>query len=231
MITDMDWFLENLRDGTPFGYARFNDGEMMAVDQIGAVVARGDQLVSESLHEALSEALTYKQENYYVGIPCSLCYPRLATLAKDRVGEYEYLTSAVVTTNKNWKTFMDNFPSAMEGRRLIWIGGNDQNAHAIRALGIDVAKTALIPRVNSWEYYDKIRQTVPQYFQPGDVVGISLGPTARVLVRQWFEEYPDVTFIDMGSNLDPITRNVRHNCHRGWEETGFNLTKRCAECN
>jgi len=231
MITDMDWFLENLRDGTPFGYARFNDGEMMAVDQIGAVVARGDQLVSESLHEALSEALTYKQENYYVGIPCSLCYPRLATLAKDRVGEYEYLTSAVVTTNKNWKTFMDSFPSAMEGRRLIWIGGNDQNAHAIRALGIDVAKTALVPRVNSWEYYQKIRQTVPQYFQPGDVVGISLGPTARVLVRQWFEEYPDVTFIDMGSNLDPITRNVRHNCHRGWEETGFNLTKRCPECN
>lgn len=227
----MDWFLENLRDGTPFGYARFNDGEMMAVDQIGAVVARGDQLVSESLHEALSEALTYKQENYYVGIPCSLCYPRLATLAKDRVGEYEYLTSAVVTTNKNWKTFMDSFPSAMEGRRLIWIGGNDQNAHAIRALGIDVAKTALVPRVNSWEYYQKIRQTVPQYFQPGDVVGISLGPTARVLVRQWFEEYPDVTFIDMGSNLDPITRNVRHNCHRGWEETGFNLTKRCPECN
>jgi len=231
MTTQMDWFIENLQNNIPFGYARFNDGEMMAIDQIGSVVARGDQVVDESLHNALNEAIIYKQERYYIGIPCSLCYPHLASLAREVVGDYDYLTSAVATTNRNWQHFITSFPVAMDERRLIWIGGNDQNAHAIRAMGIDVAKTALVPRVNSWEYYEKIRQTVPQYFQPGDVVGISLGPTARVLVRQWFEEYPDLTFIDMGSNLDPITRNVRHNCHRGWEETGFNLTKRCAECN
>ena len=69
----MDWFLENIRTKTPFGYARFNDGEMMAIDQIGSVVARGDQIVDESLHNALNEAITYKQERYYIGIPCSLC--------------------------------------------------------------------------------------------------------------------------------------------------------------
>jgi len=231
MIETMDWFTQNLRDRTPFGYARFNDGEMMAVDKIGAVVARGDQVVDESLNKALTEALTHKQENYYIGIPCSLCYPHLAKLATELVGEYKYLTRAVVTTNRNWKTFMDTFPSAMEGRRLVWVAGNDQNPDAIRDLGINVGKTALIPRVNSWNFYEKIKDMVPQYFEPGDVVGISLGPSARVLVRQWFEEYSELTFIDMGSNLDPITRNVWHNCHKGWEETGFNLTKRCKECN
>lgn len=231
MITDMNWFLEHLRGQVPFGYARFNDGEMMAIDQVGSVVARGDQVVDESLHHALKESLSYKQDNYYIGIPCSLCYPHFSALAKDKVGDYDYLTSAVVTTNKNWQTFITSFPDVMEDRRLLWIGGNDQNPDAIRDLGINVGKTARIPRVNSWKFYDKIRETVPQYFEPGDVVGISLGPTARVLVRQWFEEFPDLTFIDMGSNLDPITRNVWHNCHKGWEETGFNLTKRCKECN
>tara|TARA_R110002012_G_scaffold94659_5_gene228985 strand:+ start:269 stop:964 length:696 start_codon:yes stop_codon:yes gene_type:complete len=231
MTTKMDWFIENLQNGIPFGYARFNDGEMMAIDNIGAVVARGDQVVDESLHEALNEAIIYKQERYYVGIPCSLCYPRLASLAREVVGDYDYITSAVATTNRNWKHFITSFPIAMEGRRMIWIGGNDQNSDAIKDLGITVAKTALIPRQNSWRFYEKIRESVPQYFEPGDVVGISLGPTARVLVRRWFQEYPDITFIDMGSNLDPYTRNVQHNCHKGWDETGFNLTKRCAECN
>ena len=231
MITEMDWFLENIRTKTPFGYARFNDGEMMAIDQIGSVVARGDQIVDESLHNALNEAITYKQERYYIGIPCSLCYPRFAGLAREIVGDYDYLTSAVATTNRNWKHFITSFPAAMEGRRLIWVGGNDQNPDAIRDLGITVGKTALVPRQNSWKFYDKIRQALPEHFQPGDVVGISLGPTARVLVRQWFEEFPDLTFIDMGSNLDPFTRNIRHNCHKGWDETGFNLTKRCPECN
>ena len=126
---------------------------------------------------------------------------------------------------------MDTFPSTMEGRRLIWVGGNDQNPEALKKLGLNVVKTALVPRRNSWKFYDKVYEKLPEYFESGDVVGISLGPTARVLVRRWFEKYPDITFIDMGSNLDPVTRNVYHNCHKGWEETGFNLTKPCKECN
>ena len=31
MINDMDWFLENLKNNVQFGYARFNDGEMMGI--------------------------------------------------------------------------------------------------------------------------------------------------------------------------------------------------------
>lgn len=231
LIDNMDWFTENLANKTPFGFARFNDGEMMAIEKIGSVVARGDQLVDESLSNALNEAIIYKQEKYYIGIPCSLCYPHLSAVGRGLVGDYNYLTQAVVTTNRNWKKFIDTFPKVMEGRRLIWVGGNDQNPEAIKKLGINVAKSALVPRVNSWKFYEKISRMLPEYFEPGDVVGISLGPTARVLVRRWFEEYPDITFIDMGSNLDPFTRNVRHNCHMGWEETGFNLTRRCKECN
>jgi len=228
---EMNWFVQHLEEKTPFGFARFNDGEMMAVDNVGCTVARGDQVVDESLSNALHEALIYKQSRYYVGIPCSLCYPRLAALARELVGDYDYLTRAVATTNRNWKTFIDTFPSLMEGRRMIWVGGNDQNPEALKNLGINVGKTALVPRVNSWSFYEKIFNMLPEYFEPGDVVGISLGPTARVLVRQWFEKYPDLTFIDMGSNLDPFTRDVWHNCHKGWEETGFNLTQRCKECN
>ena len=230
--TEMDWFINHLQERNPFGFARFNDGEMMAIDRVGSVVARGDQVVDQSLSDALNEALIYKQERYYVGIPCSLCYPHLATLARELVGDHnDYLTRAVITTNRNWKKFMDTFPSTMEGRRLIWVGGNDQNPEALKNLGLNVVKTALVPRRNSWKFYDKLYERLPEYFEPGDVVGISLGPTARVLVRRWFEKYPDITFIDMGSNLDPVTRNVYHNCHKGWEETGFNLTKPCKECN
>lgn len=231
MINDMDWFLDNLKNKVPFAFARFNDGEMMAIDRIGSVVARGDQVVDRSLSEALREAIKYKQENYYVGIPCSMCYPRLNNLANELVGEYEFLTSAVVTTNRNWKKFIDNFPKTIEDRNLIWIGGNDQDNESLKEIGLRVKKMAKIPRTNSWSYFNTINQMIPQYFEDGDVVGISLGPTARVLVRKWFEEYPNITFIDMGSNLDPFTRNVWHNCHKGWKETGFNLTKPCPECN
>jgi len=231
MIDDMDWFINNLREKVPFGFARFNDGEMMGIANAGCIVARGDQHVDGTLSLSLRDALGYKQSNYYIGIPCSLCYPEHHTLATEIVGDYDFLTRAVVTTNRNWKRFISEFPEAMASQRLIWISGNDQNINGLKALGLNLAKTALIPRKNSWTFYDQIKEMMPQYFEPGDVVGISLGPSARVLVRQWFEEYPDITFIDMGSNLDPVTRNVYHNCHKGWDETGFNLAKRCPECN
>jgi len=231
MIDNMEWLLNNLENNIPFAFSRFNDGEMMAIDQVGCVVARGDQYVDQGLSLVLREALEHKQENYYIGIPCSLCYPHYSKLATKIVGDYEHLTLAVIATNRNWKNFIDTFPKVMSGKRLIWVGGNDQNVEAIKNMDIDVAKTALVPRKNSWRHHGQLKKAMPQYFQDGDVVGISLGPTARVLVRQWFEEFPNVTFIDMGSNLDPFTRNVWHNCHKGWEETGFNLAKPCKECN
>ena len=231
MIDNMEWLLNNLENNIPFAFSRFNDGEMMAIDQVGCVVARGDQYVDQGLSLVLREALEHKQENYYIGIPCSLCYPHYSKLATKIVGDYAHLTLAVIATNRNWKNFIDTFPKVMSGKRLIWVGGNDQNVEAIKNMDIDVAKTALVPRKNSWRHYGQLKKAMPQYFQDGDVVGISLGPTARVLARQWFEEFPNVTFIDMGSNLDPFTRNVWHNCHKGWEETGFNLAKPCKECN
>tara|TARA_Y100000593_G_scaffold95019_1_gene198411 strand:- start:15676 stop:16371 length:696 start_codon:yes stop_codon:yes gene_type:complete len=231
MLTDMEWFFENLESGTPFAFARFNDGEMMGIVQVGSVVARGDQYVNESLSISLKDALIHRQKNYYVGIPCSLCYPTLNDVARSLVGDYEHLTSAVITTNKNWKNFMNRFPSAIKGKRLVWVGGNDQNVDNLKELGIEVDQKGLIPNKNSWKFYEHVRNTFPQSFQAGDVVAISLGPSARVLVKEWFKERPDVTFIDVGSNFDPYTRNVWHNCHKGWEETGFNQTAPCEECN
>jgi hypothetical protein len=231
MITNMDWFLDNLKNNVPFGFARFNDGEMMGISQVGSIAARGDQRVDESLSRALTDALTHKQKNYYVGIPCSMCYPNLNHVAKGLVGDYEFLTSAVVTTNKNWKYFIEQFPATVKDKRLIWIGGADQNVDNLSDLDITVDKKALIPRKDSWRYYDHVLTTFPETFNKGDIVAISLGPTARVLVKEWFKLYPDITFLDVGSNFDPYTRNVWHNCHKGWEETGFNLTKRCTECN
>ena len=232
MIEDMEWFNHNLKNKIPFGFARFNDGEMMGINQAHTVVARGDQYVDEELSAALKSSLEHKQENYYIGVPCSLCYPQLSALAKDITGEgYEFLTKAVVTTNKNWKHFVTTFPEVMGDRRLIWIGGNDQDTEPLKEMGLNIVNAVKLPRRNSWNLYEGIKKKVSPLFQSGDVVAISLGPTARVLVRDWFQEYPDCTFIDIGSNMDPFTRGVRHNCHKGWEETGFNIGKPCKECN
>ena len=55
MLRDMEWFFDHLENGVPFSFARFNDGEMIAINRVGSTVARGDQAVSSelSLHSLL----------------------------------------------------------------------------------------------------------------------------------------------------------------------------------
>ncbi|MFW5847697.1 MAG: hypothetical protein ACOCVF_02145 [bacterium] len=229
----VDKILQMLEENVNFAFARFNDGEMMGIDKIGAKVARGDQIVNESLHKALKESIQYKQENYYVGIPCSICFPRYYQLAKSLVKQPEkFQLNAVALTNRNWKKFILKFPETIKGKKVLWISGKDQNIEPLRKMGIDVSYQLTFNSKNSWGQYNKLRFDFENLLGiEYDIVIISLGPAARVFVREYFEKIPNKTFIDIGSTFDPFTRNVWHNCHKGWIETGFNLTKSCKVCN
>lgn len=229
----VELLLTNLKVNRPFAFARFNDGEMMGIDTVGSVVARGDQIVDESLHKALKEAIQYEQPQYYVGMPCSNCFPRYAKLAKQLVKQSEqWQLNAVAMTNRNWVKFVVEFPKVVNNNKIIWISGNDQNLEFLKnKQELNIIKQLKIPSKNSWNYYDEVKKYYENIKDDHDIVIVSLGPAARVFVREMFEKYPEKTYIDIGSTFDPFTRNVWHNCHKGWLETGFNFTKRCNICN
>jgi len=224
------FLIDNLKNGTPFSYARFNDGEMMGIDRVGSVVARGDQVVDESLHKALTESIKHKQENYYVGIPCSKCFPRYNKLANELVGEYDFKVSAVALTNRNWAKVIGEMGEALQGKNIRYLSGDDQKLEFLqRKMNLNIVEHVKTSSRNSWKNYDNIKGYIDKV-EDGDVVIISLGPTARILACEWFKEKPNTTFIDIGSILDPFTRGVFHNCHKGWEN-GFNITGKCQICN
>jgi hypothetical protein len=222
--------IDNLKNNIPFAYVRFNDGEMMGIDKIGSVVARGDQFVDETLHDKLKESISYKSNNYFIGIPCSKCFPYYHSLAKNIIGDYDKIISAVALTNRNWLKFIQESIGILSDKRVHYISGDDQTIDNL----VDIFKFNIINHIkvnsrNSWANYDELKKYIVN-INDGDVVLISLGPTARVLCYDFFKQNNKATFIDVGSIYDPYTRNVRHNCHKGWEN-GFNLTSRCEICN
>jgi len=215
--------LDKLKRQEPVALARFNDGEMSAImNPAGTVtVARGDQFVGLDLRHRLLAALTHEQENYYKGIPCKNCYPKFHQQAKQLVGDYKYLTYAVVNTNRNWQYFRDNLGDAIGDRRVIWVSGQDQNVNALKNFGIEVDKHIKLPTKNAFSRYEEIRD---MRFIKGDVVLLSCGPIGRVLVWNWFMENPQTNFLEIGSTFDPYTRDVWHRCHLG-------TLPKCEECN
>ena len=229
--TEVIKFLNFLKEGTPFAFARFNDGEMGGIEKVGTAIARHDQIVNKELQDKLIEALQHQQENYWVGIVCSECYPHFKELSDKYTDDtYEYFTQACVLTNRNWLKFIQEFPKVIPDNKLIWYGGNNQDVQKLNDIGIFPKLIIHTKTQDSWSEYEKIKETSKE-FADGDVVCMSIGPLSRVLAAEWFNEYTNVTFIDIGSTFDPFTRDVKHNCHKGWMETGTNLCRKCKECN
>lgn len=223
--------IDYLNNCNPFALARFNDGEAMAMFDPNALVARGDQRSSLLLQKKLFEALQGKEENYFVGLPCSLCYPHLAQpLGQAVQTDDEFKTHAVVFTNRNWKRAVKDITEAVQGRPVYWMSGDDQDPKKIPGIKEVLVDHFKVPTQDAFASYQNVKDW-HEKFPAGSVVFLSCGPLARVLAKEWFEARPEVTFIDIGSTFDPFTRGVEHNCHKGWDETGFNLVKRCEECN
>tara|TARA_Y100000310_G_scaffold341962_1_gene443091 strand:- start:336 stop:1088 length:753 start_codon:yes stop_codon:yes gene_type:complete len=227
----VDLILDMIKKETPFSFARFNDGEMGGVDRIGASIARHDQIVNESLHNKLIESLQGKQKNYWIGVACSICFPKFRELAEKHIDmNYPHLIRACALTNRNWLKFIQKFPEAMGKRPLNWICGSNQNLNVFNDMGIEMGSVISVPYRDSWSVYEEIMPMVKN-FRDGSFIGLSCGPLSRVLAKEWFEINPSLTLLDVGSVFDPFTKGNSFDCHRGWVENGRCNVKKCKECN
>ena len=218
-----------LERGIPFSLSRFNDGEMTGIGHPGSVVARGDQMVLPDLTQKLIEAIQHEQENYWVGMPCSVCWPMHSMIASALVrADYPYLTKAVVLTNRNWELFISRISGLVERyNHVAWIGGSLQH---VDKLPFHVHSTYSVPMQDAWSKYQLLRN---RPLTPGSLTFMSCGPLSRVLAKEWFERCPEATFIDIGSTFDPFTKDLWLNCHK-WADTENgrrNAVRPCPECN
>lgn len=215
---------ELLNNSTPFSFSRFNDGEIGGIVEAGFIASRGAQKVDQKLKGKLIEAITYKQVNYWVGIPCSVCYPAYSKVANELVGEYEYKTLAVDLINKNYNLTKDIFKRTLVGKEVYWVGGEDQIVEKVKQeYNFNLVKQYKLPNTNCFDYYDSILEEVGN-FKDGSIVILSLGPLERVLVKEWFGRNNKITFLGLGSFFDPMTRNITHGYHNG-------TTNKCEICN
>jgi hypothetical protein len=222
------FIIKMLNNNEHFCFVRFNDGEMMGIEKVGARVARKDQVVNQELQSKLIEAIQHRQHNYWIGKPCGKCFPKHKETFDTFVNpDYRYLTHAVILCNNgHWKPFVNEYVEALENKYVYWISGNDQNIDLVKENfnpKFHVEEHFKVPRKNGWSAYHDIKDMYVD-LKPNSIVNLSCGPMSRVLAYEWFKERPDCTFIDIGSVFDPFTRNVWHKCHKG------KLTY-CAECN
>ncbi len=218
-MREIESLMKRLAQGTPLALARFNDGECLGIERVGSTVARGHQLVSQSLQDHLKAALLRVQPEYWIGLPCRDCWPAHRAMVDEMIPSGRgYLTSAVVQTNRNLSRWYREFPVACAGKPIVWVSGDDQDLEQAllsdEMRSLRVVEHHRVPAKDAWSQYAHIKKTL-QLVAPGSIVVLSCGPLARVLASECFEERPDVSWLELGSTYDPFTKGVRHRCHLG----------------
>lgn len=205
----MEW--ENIKEllttNTSFCFMKMNDGELNCIINKSGL-SRGAQDYNKHMDEVLSNALTYKDKNYFIGIPCNFCYKNLYEFCLHKIDK-PY--SANLLINENFKKTYDLFNEILPKREVILVCGDDAN---IERLPFTPTICFRVPANNSWEEFHRLKDYY-KLCNPGSVVLFLCGPLGRGLAYEWYRNNKSITCIELGSFYDPWTRGKAYQYHLG----------------
>ena len=228
-----------------FCFSHINDGEMtfirkyLSKDNEAKWYGRKQQIYSEVLAERLLTALQAKSNNYFVGIPCGICYPELKTLALE-LRQADDFTVPAMTIHHNL-SMLPAILGELRDRKLFFVLNEFQDLTALQKLGLrgNESNVMRVPFRNSYELYDDL---AGQRFENGTVVMMMCGMLAKIVSPVWFENNPTCTFLAFGSSMDDLiqTDNIKYklfpsefpftrNIHP-YRSFLFGYKKPCPEC-
>lgn len=207
--------LSLIEAGTPFCFSHFNDGELTFISKYQKGNHRevwyGRRLnqYNETLGRLLVSSFLFEKENYFVGIPCGQCHPRLNRLASSlRTSQSGTLTA--MTLHHNIQVYPKIF-GLLKNKNLYFITNPYQDLTFFSELGLDVKEQNRInvPFKNAHKEYDRLKDFK---FDEHAVVLMMCGMLGKVLTPVWFEQNPTCTFLTFGSSFDDlIQRNINFN--------------------
>ena len=99
------------KNNIPFCFIKLNDGECQAMDNIDAVISRGDDRSSELMALKLKESLNNDMLNYFIGIPCKTCRYNEYNISKkylkkeSKYNPDKILNANILINSNTWDTF------------------------------------------------------------------------------------------------------------------------------
>lgn len=216
---------EKLENNIPFCFIKLNDGEVSAVLNPNSSLSRGDENSSIEMSEKLKECFKYNNENYYIGLPCSQCYPEYFFEAITQSNERSNRLNANILINTNIDKTIDVLTNTMKGKNIVIVTNyeNSINLDKLEQLNIIPYKTLIVSKQNAFTLdYERIKDEYKS-FNDGDVVICLCGPLGRVLCYEWFKQNNTLTCLELGSIFDPLLKNKAYLYHTGTH-------KYCVEC-
>lgn len=225
---DLYKFENLLRTKTPFSITRFGDGEMKILEGKYINVMNKNEFLYDGcpdIRRDLINSFTYNAQNYYVGIACRCC-----------VGDHNFkrmkvstglpdskLTWANIFVNSNFKYFKSNIvPIFNEYEHITMV-----SPHTVDNLPFKVNKHYPIGP-NAWtnntDVLEKIKTLIQTKQLKNQLFLFCAGPYANILCHKLYKQFPENTFIDLGSVFNV---EIGIGANRGYLNGANTLNKTC----
>lgn len=200
---DLQYFQNLLSTKTPFSLVRFGDGEMDIMKGHGIdLLHKGEFKFAGEAHLRLDliKSFQHEQENYHVGIACPCCVGQqnFDWMKKNTYLDDSCLTWANIFVNSNYRNFKEQIVPLFEDYEITLVSPGD-----ISNLPSNINKHYSIGKnawVNNADVYGEIRNQILESDDTNPKLFLfCAGPFANILCHKLFSEFPNHTFIDLGS--------------------------------
>lgn len=225
-------FKTKLENQEHFAFSRYSDGEMYilqnkelvlgdGVIQIGDTKQGGVYQQPDFKHfvptehgfyqQKLVDSLQYKQHNYFKGISCSCCVGKeqfdwQVDLAG---GDDESLTWANLWVNGNYPIFINHILPIFYSRDCVFVGHEDANLERLPFFVKDF-RVGYNAMINDYGKIEEIKKWIGDNNVKDKVFLFSASTFSNLAIVELFRDYPDNTYIDIGTCLTPMMDMPTH---------------------
>ena len=223
---DAEYFSSLLDSRTPFCVTRYGDGEMYVFEgRLGKnSVNEFEFNGQEHLKQELLESYEHIQENYFVGIPCKCCVgeENFNKMKKLSLKDDDKLTWANIFVNSNFNFFRNSMVPLFDKYKInIVAPGSIENLPFKVNNFYRVGYNAW---VNNASVYDELVDYISSNNIKGELFLFCAGPFAKTLSYKLFKQFPDNTYLDLGS---VFLRELGLRANRGYLNGANTLNKVC----
>jgi mannosyltransferase OCH1-like enzyme len=211
-----------LKENIPFAFLKLNDGEIKGLKHDATGISRGAERSSARMAQKLLEALNFRKDNYYIGLPCSRCHSSLYTEAVNHISPQDDLAmsnvlSANTLINSNLEKTIEVLKECMGEKRIVIVTNSKNMANIAQLEQLNIKPYRVIEVAEKYAFetdYERIKDEW-KTLQNGDIVICLCGPLGRVLCYEWFNANPTLTCLELGSMFDPLLQSRSYIYHTG----------------
>lgn len=230
---ELDYFHQKIKDRVNFCISRFNDGEQILLrgESWGKPGKTDFQYVPENpdhqkSRSLLTTAFKASLPEYYTGIPCRCCVgeTEFQRCRKDSGKPDEELTWGNIFVNGNYWHFMKNVAPSFSELDVYVVA---REGAVVENLPFAVRNYWTVGE-NAWIKDLELIERISKYIRGNNIqnaiFALFCGPLANIMSYQLFKEFPNNTYLDLGSVYD-VTMGL--GASRGYLRGASTLEKVC----